>query len=342
MAVAFGKYLLLKKLASGGMGQVFLAREPGGPLRVVKRILPHLVEDESALARFLEEGRLLGGLDHPNLVQLYELGQANGSFYLALEYVQGEDLGSLIRYSSARGAPIPLGVSLRIIAAAAAGLDHAHQARDGQGRPLGLVHRDVSPRNLLVGFDGRVKLIDFGLAKPAGGGPLRARGGLEGNAAYLSPEGAEDKPLDRRADLFSLGVVLWELLTGKRLFKAESRRATLRRVLDCHVPPPSELNPQLPAGLDALVLKALARRPEDRLQDAAALGSGLEAMRVHARLPASEASLVAWLSELYAARIEHESKPANLDELQADPDLESAPSDGRAAPPSAQPGPLRR
>jgi serine/threonine protein kinase len=325
MAVAFGKYELLRKIASGGMGQVFLARERGAVERLVvlKLILPHLAEDEEFLTMFLEEARLVARLQHPNLITILDLLEVEGRHCLAMEYVQGDDVRRMDKYSRLKGKLLPTGLVLRIISEAAAGLDYAHKARDAQGQPLRLVHRDVSPQNILVGFDGGVKIIDFGVAKAAGSSQQTATGVLKGKYPYMSPEQASGQPIDGRSDQFALGVVMWELLTGKRLFKGESDMMTLRLVKDCQVPPPSQLNPKLPPGLDEVVLRALAPTPDKRYPDCGAFRLALEDYVIQLRMPASNAHLSAFLRELYADRIAAESDPSKLDQLAEDTDLDS-------------------
>ena len=326
MAVPFGKYELLRKIASGGMGQVFLAREHGTGferLVVLKLILPHLAEDDEFLSMFLDEAGLVARLTHPNLITILDLTEIEGRHCLAMEYVQGDDVRRLDKTSRAQGKTLPVGLILRIIADAAAGLHYAHQARDAQGKPLRLVHRDVSPQNILVGFDGGVKVIDFGVAKAATSSQNTATGVLKGKYPYMSPEQASGLAIDARSDLFALGVVMWELLTGKRLFKGESDMMTLRLVKDCQVPRPSQLNPRLPPGLDEVVLKALAPSPDQRYPDCGAFRLALEDYALNLRLPSSSAHLAAFLRELYADRIAHETDPAKLDQLAEDADLDS-------------------
>jgi serine/threonine-protein kinase len=333
MAVPFGKYQLLRKIASGGMGQVFLALERGAGLErlvVLKLILPHLAEDEDFLAMFLEEARLVARLAHPNLITILELTEIDGRHCLAMEYVQGDDVRRMEKFARVQGKPLPVGLVLRIIAEAAAGLHYAHQARNPQGQPLQLVHRDVSPQNILVGFDGGVKVIDFGVAKAAGSASNTATGVLKGKYPYMSPEQANGQPVDARSDLFALGVVLWEMLTGRRLFKGESDLMTLRLVRDCQVPPPSQLNPKLPPGVDELVLRALAPTPEGRFPDCGAFRLAIEDYILQYRLPASNAHLSAYLRDLYTERITRESDPANLDQLAEDADLDSKSNSSRS------------
>ncbi|HYO58487.1 serine/threonine protein kinase [Archangium sp.] len=345
MAVPLGKYLLLRKIASGGMGQVFLALERGAGLErlvVLKLILPHLAEDEEFLTMFVEEARLVARLAHPNLITILELTEIDGRQCLAMEYVQGDDLRRLDKFARAQGKTLPVGLVLRIIAEAAAGLHYAHQARDPQGQPLELVHRDVSPQNILVGFDGGVKVIDFGVAKAAGSASHTATGVLKGKYPYMSPEQANGQPVDARSDLFALGVVMWELLTSKRLFKSESDLMTLRLVRDCQVPPPSQLNPKLPPGLDELVLRALSPTPDGRFPDCGAFRLAIEDYILQYRLPASNAHLAAYLRDLYAERIIRDSDPTHLDQLDADADLDSKSNPSRSSVRSRSQQPLQR
>ncbi len=325
MAIQFGRYQLLKKLASGGMGQVFLARtgqEGFEKLVVLKRILPHLVEDEEFFTMFQDEAKITMRLNHPNIAQIFEFGEERGIHYLVMEYIAGEDVRRLSKRVAAAGQTLPLGVILRIIADAAAGLDYAHKGRDSKGVPLGLVHRDVSPQNVLVGFDGAVKLIDFGVAKAAGRAQHTATGILKGKFPYMSPEQAEGLEVDARSDIFALGIVLWELLTNKRLFKGDTDVMTQRLVKLCQVPPPSQLDPSLPPELDALVLKALAKKVDDRFVDAGAFRLALEEFAMRNAIPASSAHLVAFLQPHYADRINLEANSSSLDDLTSETELD--------------------
>jgi serine/threonine-protein kinase len=317
MPIPFGRYQLLRKIASGGMGQVLLAKKGQGEfekLVVIKRILPHLVEDEEFFTMFKDEAKITMRLDHPNIARINEFGVEHGVHYIEMEYVAGEDVRRLARRAAAANRGIPIGVILRIIADAAAGLDFAHKARDAKGQPLNLVHRDVSPQNILVGFDGSVKLIDFGVAKAAGRAQHTATGILKGKFPYMSPEQARGEELDPRSDVFALGIVLWELLTGRRLFKGENDLAMQRLVLACQVPAPSSVEPSVPAGLDPIVLKALAKDPADRYPDAAAFRMALEDFALANGIPSSSAHLSAFMHELYAERIAKETDPRSLEE----------------------------
>jgi serine/threonine-protein kinase len=343
MAIQFGRYQLLKKLAAGGMGQVFLARtgeEGFEKLVVLKSILPHLVEDQEFYEMFRDEAKVSMRLNHPNIVQIFEFGQERGIHFLVMEYVAGEDVRKMVKRIGQQGQTLPLGAILRIIADAAAGLDYAHKATDGKGQPLGIIHRDVSPQNVLVGFDGAVKLIDFGVAKAAGRAQHTATGILKGKFPYMSPEQAEGDELDPRSDIFAIGIVLWELLTGRRLFKGESDTATQKLVRTCNVPAPSTLGAGLPADLDAIVLKSLAKNRDDRFSDAGTMRMALEEYATKHSIPASPAHLVSFLRPFYIERIAQETNPDKLDELKDEAQLDwskaGTPGTGRSAQQPAQ------
>jgi serine/threonine-protein kinase len=322
----FGRYELLRKIATGGMGQVYLARQKGPvgfqKLLVVKRLLPHLSEDEEFIQMFLDEARIAALLNHPNIAQIYEMGDVDGVLYIAMEYVNGESVSLVNSRANIRRGSLPLALKCRIIADAAAGLDHAHQARTPSGRRLGLIHRDVSPHNVLVGFNGNVKLIDFGVAKAAGKLSHTAVGTIKGKHAYMSPEQARGEELDARSDVYGLGIVFYELLTSHRLFKRESDVATLKAVVSARVPPPSEVVTTLPKNLDALVLKALARKREDRFQSAGDFQLALEDFLLAARLPGStQAHLAAFMKDLYSAELEEERFASEPTVIAFDPRL---------------------
>jgi serine/threonine-protein kinase len=316
--IRFGKYQLLRNIASGGMGQVLLARKGNAGFEkrvVIKRILPHLVEDETFFAMFVDEAKLAMRLDHPNIVRIAEFGVESGIHYLEMEYVAGDDVKRLERQAQRMGKPLPFGLVLRIVADAAAGLDFAHKATDERGSPLGLVHRDVSPHNIVVGFDGAVKLIDFGVAKATGRSQHTATGVLKGKFPYMSPEQADGRQaLTAQSDIFSLGIVLWELSTGRRLFKGDTDLMTQRLVSACAVPPPSTLNPSLPEAFNAIALKALAKSPTDRYADAAAFRMALEEFALAHAIATSHAHLATYMHELYQDRIAQEADAVDTDQ----------------------------
>ncbi len=310
MGIPFGRYELLKRIAAGGMGEVFLARQAGlegfEKLLVVKVLLPHLVEDQEFITMFLDEARIAARLNHPNVAQIFDLGEVNGAYYIAMEYIHGDDVVKVWRAARAKGKEMPMALVGRIAADAAAGLDYAHKATDSNNRPLGLVHRDVSPQNILVTFDGGVKLIDFGVAKAAGRSSHTATGTLKGKYSYMSPEQAAGAEIDRRSDVFALGVVLYEMATGVRLFKRETEMATLKAVGECVVPRVSEKNPDVDPQLEAVILKSLAKDAADRFQDAQEMRLALEDWLVATRKQGSAAHLAAFMQSLYAERLAEE------------------------------------
>jgi len=320
MHPTFGRYELLKRLAGGGMGEVYLARQSGidgfQKLLVIKTLLPHLCEDEEFITMFKDEARVTAQLIHPNICQVFEFDEVGGVYYMAMEYLRGEDLRRLWKACEQKGIPLRVPLICRVIADAAAGLDFAHSLRDSKGEPYNIVHRDISPQNILVTFEGGVKVIDFGVAKAAGRAQHTRTGALKGKYSYMSPEQVAGSEVDGRSDIFALGIVLHELLTGRRLFKADSDVQTLARVRECNVPPPSRLNPQLPPGLDGIVLKSLAKNRDERFGTAQEFRLALEDWLIQGRMSASSAHLAEFLKRIYAERLE---KEARLGPLMGDP-----------------------
>jgi serine/threonine protein kinase len=306
----FGRYELLRKLAAGGMGQVYLARQKGPvgfqKLLVVKRLLPHLSEDDEFIQMFLDEARIAALLNHPNIAQIYDLGEVDGTYFIAMEYVHGESIADVLKRALQRKGSMPIAFKCRVIADAAAGLDAAHHARSPSGRKLALIHRDVSPQNVLVGFNGSVKIIDFGVAKAANKFSHTSAGQIKGKHAYMSPEQAKGEPLDHRSDVFGLGTVFYEILTNTRLFKRESEMATLKAVVSSKVTPPSEVVAGIPKALDAVVLKALARNRDERYATAGDMQLAIEDFLFKQQLPSTTAHLAAFMKELYAEELEEE------------------------------------
>ena len=332
MHPTFGRYELLKRLAGGGMGEVYLARQRGldgfSKLIVIKTLLPHLCEDEEFITMFKDEARLTAQLVHPNVCQVFEFDQVESTYYIAMEYLRGEDLRRLWKACELKQKPLRVPLICRVIADAAAGLDFAHSLRNQQNEPYHIVHRDISPQNILVTFEGGVKVIDFGVAKAAGRAQHTRTGALKGKYSYMSPEQVAGKSIDGRTDIFALGIVLHELLTGRRLFKADSDVQTLERVRECKVIPPSQLNPQLPPSLDGIVMHALAKDPDERFQTAQEFRLALEDWLIQGRMSASSAHLAEFLKIIYAERLE---KEARLGPLLGDPGLTAAP-DGLKTP----------
>lgn len=275
--IRFGPFLLVDRVAVGGMAEVFSAVRADEPARrayAVKRMLPTLVEDEDLVRMFLDEARLQVQLDHPGIVPVHQLGRIDSGYYMVMDYVAGRDLRALIDRTRAGGRHLPIPLVAQIAWRLADALDHVHRRRDAAGADLRIVHRDVSPANVLLGFDGGVRLIDFGVAQAA----LRRGPGpdvLRGKFGYMSPEMVRGLPVDRRSDVFALGVVLHEMLTQERLFTGPSELAVMEKIRACDVPPPSARNPAVPAGLDGVVRRTLAREPEDRFAWASELCDAL-------------------------------------------------------------------
>jgi serine/threonine protein kinase len=277
----FGKYDLIEPIAVGGMAEVFKARVHGDVgferTLAIKRILPHLMADADFVSMFVDEAKIAVQLTHSNIAQIHDLGWHDGAYFIALEYVHGRDLRAITMAEHARGGAVPLPIACAVAMKVAEALDYAHRAEGRDGRPLRVIHRDVSPQNLLVSYDGEVKVIDFGLAKAAGRTHHTAAGILKGKLAYLSPEQASSEPVDYRSDIYALGIVLWELLTGQRLFLRDNDVDTVTAVKLAEVPSPRSLASDVPFELDAIAMRALDRSPAQRYQRAQELHDALEA-----------------------------------------------------------------
>src|SRR5262245_34946829 len=284
--IQFGKYTLFERIGRGGMAEVYKGRiqGPAGFERVfvVKRILPHLSDDASFIKMFVEEAKLSARLNHPNIVHIFELGAVEGEYFISMEDIRGHDLSATMRAIwKALGPPRPELVSY-IGREACRGLAYAHSLTDENGRPLGMIHRDVSPSNVMLSYEGSVKMLDFGIAKALVDGAEPTKGGtLKGKYAYMAPEQTEGDNIDNRSDIFACGTVLHEVLTGRRLFKGQNDVQTIERVRRCEVPRPSLQNPAVPPELDDIILKALQRDPFRRWSNAADMADALDDI-VHA------------------------------------------------------------
>lgn len=276
----FDKYEVVRRLALGGMGEVFLARQTGvagfDRLVILKSLLPELAEQEGFIDQFLDEARVAATLNHPNIVAIYEVGLWNGVYFIAMEYIHGEDLSRLALVANRHGESIPVQVVTRIIHDASLGLHHAHSAVDLSGNPLNIVHRDVSPQNVMVRSDGVTKVVDFGIAKASNRATRTATGLLKGKLQYMPPEQINNQEMDGRADQWALGVILWELSCGKRLFKGENDLETLRNVLEYPIPSPSSIMPGFPPQLEMIVMRMLQRDPTLRYPSCEAVARELQ------------------------------------------------------------------
>jgi eukaryotic-like serine/threonine-protein kinase len=307
----FGKYYLLERINVGGMAEVFRAKAFGVEgferLVAVKRILPNIAEDKEFIRMFIEEAKLAVQLNHANIAQIFDLGVVDGSYYIALEHVHGRDLRAMFDRCRQIGDAMPVSQACFCVMKVCEGLDYAHNKRDQGGRDLHLVHRDVSPQNVLVSFEGEVKLIDFGIAKAAGKGSKTQAGILKGKFGYMSPEQVRGIPVDRRSDVFSCGIVLYELLTGERLFVGESDFSTLEKVRNVEILPPSTYNRRIPDELERIVLKALTKDPDERYQNAIDLHDELQAFVYTAGEFYSRKDLAGWMKKTFGREIEEET-----------------------------------
>ncbi|MBK8266380.1 MAG: serine/threonine protein kinase [Nannocystis sp.] len=299
-----GKYELISRLAAGGMAELFVARAQAiygfEKVVVLKRIIPAFAADQDFVRMFLREARLAATLQHPNIAQVYDVGEDDGVLFFAMEYVLGQDLRRIVRAVRARESWLTLEHILQIIIGTAAALHYAHEREDSAGRHLGIVHRDVSPSNIMVTYDGGVKLVDFGIARVSSSGDTTSTGVLKGKIPYMSPEQCRGEKLDRRSDVFSLGVILWELACCRRLFVGENDLALAQRIASEDAPPPSSILPNFSPALEAIIMRALARDREQRYATAQELREELEEFARERRLGLSSVSLGRVMSELFA------------------------------------------
>jgi serine/threonine protein kinase len=290
------RYEILGRLAEGGMAEIFLAKSVGmaGFERhvVLKRVLPERARDQGFVAMFLDEARLAAQLHHPNIAQVYDIGKLGDSYFFTMEYVHGENVRELLGRLATQRRQLAIGDALTIIGGAAAGLHHAHERKGTDRKPLGIVHRDVSPSNLIVSYEGSVKVVDFGIAKANLRNAADTRtGSVKGKVAYMSPEQCKGKELDRRSDVFALGIVLWELCTGQRLFKYETDFDTMSAIVYQDPPAPSHLRPGVPAEVDRIVATALAKDPARRFATAQEMLEAIETASVRTGHPMSTTAL---------------------------------------------------
>jgi serine/threonine protein kinase len=309
--VPFGKYYLLERINVGGMAEVFKAKTFGVEgferLLAVKRILPNIAEDEEFITMFIDEAKIAVQLQHANIAQIFDLGKVDDSFFIALEYVHGRDLRSIFDRMRNKAESLPISMACYVTMQVCEGLDYAHNKRDAQGRELNLVHRDISPQNVLIGYEGEVKLIDFGIAKAAGKASKTQAGILKGKFGYMSPEQVRGLPIDKRSDIFAVGIVLYELLTGERLFIGETDFSTLEKVRNVEIQPPSSYNKKIPPELERVVLKALARDPDDRYANAIDLHDDLQSFLYSVGEFFSRKDLAAWMKKTFAMEIEEDN-----------------------------------
>jgi len=290
------------------MAQIYLARQSGlGAFErhvVLKTILRERANDQRFITMFLDEARLAATLNHQNVAQVFEVDQADGAYFMAMEYVHGENARAILETSVRRGWTIPLELAVMIVGGAAAGLHHAHERRGKNGQPLNIVHRDVSPANIMVGFDGSVKVLDFGIAKAEERATKTVGGTIKGKYGYMSPEQCKGKSLDRRSDIFALGIVLYELTTLRRAFRGNDDFETMKRIVAGDIMLPSHAVPGFPRELEAIILTAMANDPAARFQTASELIEALDTFAVRAKLTGSNTAMSRFMVQLFGTKKE--------------------------------------
>jgi len=304
----FGKYTLIARLGSGGMAEAHLAMLHGSmgfqKLVVLKRMHASLGRDQHFVQMFVDEARLAARLNHPNVVSTTEVGEVDGDYFIAMEYLEGLSLDRVVRKYLGDGGSMPIGLLLRVACDALEGLHHAHELRDFDGRPLQVVHRDVTPSNIFVTADGMGKVLDFGIAKAALQDEATRTGMLKGKLAYMAPEQFYPSPIDRRADLWSMGVLLWEMITGRRLFKAANDAVTYKNIAGMAVPPLREFRADAPEGLDAALGRALERDREHRYADAESMRRALDVFVREGACATSRADVAAEMRQSFGDVLE--------------------------------------
>ncbi len=318
----YGRYILIDRLGAGGMAEVFRALVIGPEdfqrIVVVKRILPHLSENPSFIKMFISEATLCGRLSHPNIIQVHEFGKSEGQYFIAMEYLQGRTISSMMSRLALRQEHMPVTVAAEIARQACQGLAYAHGLTSVDGKPLGIIHRDITPSNVMVAHTGAVKVLDFGIARVTGA--VRSGntdpGQVKGKSSYLAPEQIKiGIALDNRVDVFATGIVLHEMLAGRRLFKAAGPIETMKMIQDMDIPPPSKLNPAVPARIDAIVMKALRRNRDERWRDAADMAEELEGYLIEQKFASQE--LPRFLRGLFKEELSHEMALPPTEELRA-------------------------
>ena len=306
----FGKYELLAHLATGGMAEIYLARMTGtdgfSKLVVVKRLLSQMAGDQEFVQMFLDEARINARLSHSNIVQVLELGEVDGQYFIAMEYVSGMSVAQVGKLATQRLGEVPQGVACGIVAQACAGLHHAHETKLPDGTDMGIIHRDVSPQNLLLTYEGAVKVVDFGIAKAEGRATQTRAGMVKGKFAYMSPEQCTGEGIDRRTDIFALGIILFELCTSRRLFKRATTFETYEAIIKCEVPDPSTVNPSVPKQVGQVILKALTRKKADRYPTAEAMQEELEVAMRRGGVRGSPSSLARFIEQNFADQIKEQ------------------------------------
>lgn len=315
--VPFGKYLLLDRIAIGGMAEIFRAKTTGAArfekIIAIKRIHPNMSEDKDFIRMFIDEAKIAGQLNHPNIAQIYELGRIEGHHFIAMEFIWGKDLLQILSKFKKNRAYMNPYQSAFITTKICEALDYAHKKRDAQGQPMNIIHRDISPQNILISYDGDIKIIDFGIAKARDRSSHTAAGVLKGKFAYMSPEQVRGLPIDRRSDIFAIGTLLFEMLTSRPLFSGDSDLTVLEKVRNVEIPKPRDINKEIPAEMERIILKALTRDVEERYQWASEMQEDLERYMYTTQPIYTSKRLGTWMQKVFQA--EREKEKAILDEM---------------------------
>lgn len=309
--VRFGKYLLMEKLATGGMAQLFRAKIIGvqgfEKFIAIKQILPHLAEEKELISSFIDEAKLAALLNHQDVVQIYDFGNVEGSYFITMEYLFGKDLRMIANKSKEKGLPLRLEQCLYITSRICSGLDYAHKLKDFQGKPLNIIHRDISPQNVIITYEGHVKIVDFGIAKARSQSTITQVGMIKGKVAYMSPEQAAGKTIDHRSDIFPTGILLYEMLSGKRMFTGDTLQI-LAKVRRAEFEPPEAAISDLPPKLYRILHLALAKEPEQRYQSCGEMLADLEECMVEFSLRPTARGLAQYMKELFKEDIAAEEQ----------------------------------
>jgi serine/threonine protein kinase len=317
--IRFGKYLIVDKIAAGGMAEMYLAKmtslEGFEKLVAIKKILPNLTQDKNLVKMFIDEAKLAAMLFHQNIVQIYDLGSMEGAYFIAMEYIHGKDLRVLGRKAKERNLPLPLEYALYVTCRICSGLDYSHNLKDFQGNPLELIHRDISPQNILVTYQGEVKIVDFGIAKAAKKSSDTKEGLIKGKVSYMSPEQAAGKPIDNRSDIFSTGILLYEMVTGKRMFEGSDLQV-LERVRKADFEPAENIVTDLPREVGEILARALAKGVTRRYKSSIEMLADLEACLAAFPVRPSAEGLSQYMKALFAEEIAAEAAALQRAEVQ--------------------------
>ena len=307
--IQFGKYQLLDKIAVGGMAELYRAKLTGAEgfekLIAIKKILPNLSEEDNLITSFIDEAKLAALLHHENIVQIYDFGSMDDEYFIAMEFLFGKDLRTIRKAAKKRQMPLGMENILHVVSRICAGLDYSHNLKDLQGQPLNIIHRDINPQNILVTYEGQVKIIDYGIAKAASQNTKTRENLIKGKLAYMSPEQANGQTIDHRSDIFSTGIILYELLAVKRMFEGETMHV-LSLVREAQYDPPEEVIPDLPAKLNEILRRALAKDPANRYQSAGEMLADIEEYAFECSLRPNARSFGSYLKELFEEELAEE------------------------------------